>query len=207
VSKGEFDHLIIHLEHGFLNLHGQAPFDRLADVGFDLLHGLTLGGAAGYRRHLSPEPSLFGLVNNHADSHRFIFSLIQLALLGPRPGDAARAGDNARLRAGDYADGDRRRLPDSLAHDYAQAAQRETGRRARALVASESAYASTSTGRRLFVVGQRYAVDRARIAPTQVETVAEWNWIAVERPGAHVFTAAAILLGKLATPVVPLPHS
>ncbi len=48
--------------------------------------------------------------------------------LRARHGNVARAGDHARLRAGDHPDGDRRRLPDSSAHDHAQAAQEETSR-------------------------------------------------------------------------------
>ena len=97
VSQGEFDHLIIQLENRFLNVNGQAPFNRLADVSFDLLHGLALGGAAGYRRDLGPEPSLLGFVDNHTDSHKVTFSLIKNTLPGQNstkypPAGAGRAG-------------------------------------------------------------------------------------------------------------------
>ena len=80
VSQGPFDHLIVQLEHWLLNIRGKAPFNRLADFGFDLFNGLALGCAAGYRRHFGPEPSLLGFVNNHSDSHRLTFNLVQLEL-------------------------------------------------------------------------------------------------------------------------------
>ena len=56
------------MEHRLLNIDGQATFNRVADVGFDLLHGLALGGAARYRRDLGPEPSLLGFVDNQTNS-------------------------------------------------------------------------------------------------------------------------------------------
>ena len=91
VSQGEFDYLIVQLEQSLLNFDGKAPFDRLANVNFDLLHGVSLGGAARYRRDLGPEPSLLGFVDNHTDSHKLIFSLIQITSLGLGPVSAIKS--------------------------------------------------------------------------------------------------------------------